>query len=63
VSCRTGCWGSAGGGGQRVVLMTGAGSGILKDMETGGRPDRGVYAADVHYLGDRRRPGGSRAGR
>jgi hypothetical protein len=43
--------------------MTGAGSGILKDMETGGRPDRGVYAADVHYLGDRRRPGGSRAGR
>ena len=46
------------GGGQNVVLMTGAGSGILKTMKTGGRPDRGVYAAvDMHYL----RTGGARA--
>jgi deoxyribonuclease V len=32
--------------------MPGAGSGILKDIETGGRPEFGVCAAvDMHYLG------------
>ena len=38
--------------------MPAAGSGILEDMETGGRPDGGVCAAvDVHYLST----GGARA--
>jgi hypothetical protein len=38
--------------------MPGAGSGILKDIETGGRPEFGVCAAvDMHYLGT----GGARA--
>ncbi len=46
------------GGCQNTVLMSGAGSGILKTMETGRRPDCGVYAAaDVHYLST----GGARA--
>jgi deoxyribonuclease V len=41
-----------------MVPTPGAGSGILKDMKTGGRPDCGVCAAvDVHYLST----GGARA--
>ena len=46
------------GGSQATVLMPGAGSGILKDMETGGCSECGVCAAvDVHYLST----GGARA--
>jgi deoxyribonuclease V len=37
--------------------MPGPGSGIVKDMGTGGRPESGVCAAIVHYL----RTGGARA--
>jgi hypothetical protein len=43
---------------QSTVLMPGDGFGKPQDMETGGRPDRGVRGAvDVHYLSS----GGARA--
>jgi deoxyinosine 3'endonuclease (endonuclease V) len=46
------------GGCQNMVPTPGAGSGILKDMKAGGRPDCGGRAAvDVHYLST----GGARA--
>ena len=48
---------------QNTVLMA-ARVGHPQDMETGGRPDRGVCpAVDVHYLSTGEAPGASGAGR